>query len=194
MLNILVSSLVLAAPPGLSLEGHSDDCDLYIGRATPDGAVPMYADCRWTELSLSALDQALWQAERADEVFDRVEDALLVSQRSNTKSVWQLHSMSGLSDREVYVAWTRVVTGAEVRFDWKSAPYPLQRADAVACKRWDGSWTLNPLPGGGTHVEYYALYNAGEIPSTLVEWFGVSGLRSMVGDLREAVKAARLGR
>lgn len=192
MLLIALTSLALAVPPGFTLESSAGGCELYLGPTEADGAVPMYADCRWSELSMSALEGTLDKPERANEVFGRVAAAKLVSQRGAVKDVWQLHRMTGLSDREVIMHWTRSTRGDQIRWDWTSSQPTTLLPDNVACERYEGYWAISPLSTGGARVEYYSLYDAGDIPATLVRWFGVSGLKAAVDDLRETVASAKL--
>ena len=184
-MNRLLLALLLL--PGLAFAGERKvvaeraGCSISVGDR--DGAIDkIVADCVWP-VAPSAAIAAVKNPETHDFLSSVVESTRLADGR-----ILQIHFASGISNRQVTLAFTdQDLADGGFKTGWTLAKVqePL-RDGLVAVPVNDGSWEVHPDGAGGSKVTYTLRYDAGgKVPAWLVRSFQKGGIADLVEEMRE---------
>jgi hypothetical protein len=166
--------------------GEDNDCVFYKGDREGD-IIPVKAICQWT-VSAKKLHKALGRARDYDLYFSSVASSDPIDAPTGIQRVLQRHVHSGMSDRAVYLDYTRGPIKGGTRYSYKKAKIarPLPK-DHIEIELIRGYWEVRATPSGA-HLTFVSRYAAGgSIPDFLVRWFMTSGVKEMIGELKKYV-------
>lgn len=193
MFLLMLTTALAAAPAGYKETKRAHDCVLYVGLKEADGVVPVYAECRWPDVDAAVFDRVFSDWTTHDELFSTIIASDLVRKEGGASVVHQVHTASGISDREVILAGRRAEVDGGFRYHWTRTADALTVAKGnVATARSDGAWWIKAAEGGGIEVKYELSYDpGGSVPGFLVRWFQVGGVADVLYDLRTSMAARK---
>lgn len=187
MLTLLATALA-AVPSGFTEIKAGNDCKIYKGPATASGVVPVYATCDWTDVAPAKLHAVLADWEQHDEVWSTVGTSVTKKTEGSRSLVHQVHTLSGISNREVELWMEKKPVDKGFQYAWKSAAPVTPAKGNVATTLSLGFWQVTE-GSQGSHVEYSLTYDpGGSVPGFLVRWFQASGTLTSTEELRAAVR------
>jgi hypothetical protein len=180
-----------SAPSGYKPSRVEDGCQFSLGPTASDGVVPVQADCHWPDVSAEKVISTISDWSAHAKYFASVEAVRILEQGGGRVVMHQVHTASGISNREATLVGTRETRGEVTRFAWTMrGATQLPIADGnVQCGRDDGFWEVSAHPEGGARVTYHLEYDpAGSVPGFLVRAFQTGGLVTLVGELHQWAK------
>jgi len=157
------------------------DCAISVGDRDADGNDLIIADCTWP-IAADKVIKAVKSPENHDDILSSVEESTKLADGR----VLQIHFASGISNRQVTLAFTdQDLADGGFKTSWTVAPKqePL-RDGLVAVPVNDGSWEVRP-DGANSKVKYSLRYDAGgKVPTWLVRNFQKGGIADLVEEMR----------
>lgn len=190
MILLLVAS-ALALPPDYKQTKEASGCVLALGPADAQNDVPMYAECRWPDVTLERASELMGNWAGHDGLFSTVVTSDVRSTANGVTMAEQTHRAKGIADRQIVLTMQAETVGDGQKFSWKQAPgEPLELAKGnVLCERSEGYWEFHPHADGGVTVVHSLFYDpGGSVPGFLVRWFQTSGLENTVTEFRSAAQ------
>lgn len=187
LLSFLAAPALADAPAGFKEAKQANDCTVYKGPADADGVIPVFADCHWPEVSPAKLHAIEYDWEGHADVFSTVVSSKILRKDGERSRVYQMHALSGVSNREVEVwMWREEVPGG-FQYNWASDTPVTPKDGNVATAKHVGFWRITDHPKGGSRAEYQLSYDpGGSVPGFLVRWFQTSGTVDTTTELRAA--------
>jgi len=190
--TLVLSSAQAATPPVPS--GHKSvtvkhGCQISVAPTKSSGVAPIRADCHWPDVTAAALDKLLADWDGADRIFSSVAVSEVKSTSGGKVTFYQVHTASGISDREAMLVGSRSSVDGGFKYAWTmDGATQAPAADGrVTIGQDDGSWTVTDHPEGGVAVTYRLEYDpAGSVPSFFVRSFQSGGIVALVGELKAA--------
>ena len=169
--------------------GSSIGCHIKNG-AIEDGVMPVRAFCEWP-VPPDRLNAMLSAYGTHDEVFSLLAESSVLSTRGEVVRVRQIHSVSGISDREVVVDWTAEQTAKGKQYRWeRSADQAETSGRNIIVPVHRGHWEVRPS-GSCSELIYNAQYlPGGTVPPFLVRWFQGAGTEKVLKEFRQAAEGA----
>ncbi len=183
MLALLFVSSALA---GWTMTNESNDCKFYKGEPNANEIVPLRAECDWP-LEPTKLQGLIAKIDDHNLYFSSVAVSRVVASNAGEHNVYQVHVATGIADREAMLLYSDQPIEGGHQYSWKVNPDQTGiGGDKVRLEDDQGKWEVTANAGGGAHVVYELLYDAGgSVPGFVVRWFQGSGVRTLVGELRE---------
>lgn len=180
----------LAAPPaGFTELKRDNDCVVYRGTVDGGGIAPVYADCHWPDVAPEKLHALLADWEGHANVHATVVSSKIEKTEGEKSLVYQVHQLSGISNREVRIWMQKTAVSGGFEYSWKNDGVVEPQKGNVATARHIGYWRVTPDPAGGSHVEYSLDYDpGGSVPGFLIRWFQAGGTVETTNELRTAAK------
>jgi hypothetical protein len=181
--------LVPAALAAWSPNGAENGCAFFLGGV--EGKIqPVRAECDWP-IPAEKLHRLIAATADHDLYFSTVDACDVVGTQAGKELAVQVHTATGMSDREVALLFSKEPIPGGTRYTWTKAP------DQSAAKRGltnvavdTGMWEITSTPTGA-HVVYELRYDpGGSVPSFLVRWFSGSGLKTLLGEMRAYAEKA----
>ncbi len=192
MTVLLLLSTALAAPPDYRVTKKDvEGCTLYLGPADADGDIPMHAECHWPDVSIETFRKHFEDWAHHADMFGTVARSEVRRTDGDRSLVFQRHSTSGISDREVLLWMQKTTVDGYERYGWTKATDESFTAasDSVECKKSTGYWQVKASPKGGVEVINHLAYDpGGRVPGFMVRWFQTSGLEATVTDAKKAMR------
>lgn len=171
--------------------GRSDGCTLeqVPGEA---GAARVLADCDW-DVSATHLDALIRDWDAHERYFDNLAESTVLSDEGTRARVRQVHTASGISEREVVVDWYVEAVPNGHRYRWeKSVDQTGASGSRVEVERTTGFWEVTSRPAG-VRLRYSVEYlPGGNVPAFLIRMFQSSGMRGVLADLRDAAERTQV--
>ncbi len=182
MLSLL---LVTSALAGWEVTAQENDCTFYKGEAEGE-VVPLRAECDWP-IAPTKLQGLIEKIDDHNLYFSSVSLSRVVSSHAGEHNVYQVHVATGISDREAMLIYADEAIEGGRRFTWRVNPDQSGiTGEKVRLAEDAGKWEITAGADGGSHVVYELRYDAGgSVPGFVVRWFQGSGVRTLVGELRE---------
>ncbi len=182
MLSLLLVSAALA---GWTETARDHDCTFYKG-VEQSGVVPLRAECIWP-VEPAELQGLISRIDDHNLYFSSVSLSRVVSLNEGVSNVYQVHVATGISDREAMLLYTDEAIEGGRRYSWRVNPDQSGiTGERVRLAEDLGKWEISEHPGGGSQVVYELRYDpGGSVPGFVVRWFQGSGVRTLVGELRE---------
>jgi hypothetical protein len=186
-------TVVMAAPPGFKVTKQTEHCELSLGKALPNGVVPMRAECHWPHLAPERLHGLLEAWGDHDLYWSSVASSDV--KRSDAGRYWvhQVHQAKGISDREAVVLMEKKPIEGGARYGWVLDNAGLEVGSGrVEVAYSEGWWEITAHPEGGTKAVHQLSYDpGGSVPGFLVRWFQTSGLTAVVEEIEAYAASAR---
>ena len=190
MLNLLIITSALAAPPGFKVTKNTDHCELSLGPALATGTVPMRAECHWPDVAPDKVHALLGAWGDHDRYWSSVAQSDV--QRTDGARSWvhQVHQSKGISDRECVVVMSSESISGGTKYQWTLDQGDLTvEKGRVKVAQSDGYWEITAHPDGGTKAIHQLAYDpGGSVPGFLVRWFQTSGLTAVVTEIEAYAK------
>lgn len=179
----LAEEPVVEAEPAWEIVKESEDCSFARG---PEAQ--LVASCTWPDVQAARLDELLSDFAGAQEIWASVESSAIQGEPgSEGTPVFHVHSIPGLSDREILLLWKRVEEDGALRFSWTRAPEQPKVAEGRVNVPRDEGYYLIRSEGEGIALEALFIYEpGGSIPDWVVRATQVTSADVMLGELREA--------
>lgn len=148
----------------------------------------LVASCLWPEVDPDRLDALLSDFAGAQDIWDSVASSTIAGEPGQQGTpVLHVHSIPGLSDREVLLLWSRVEEDGAVRYAWTRSPeQPRPREGRVNVPRDEGYYLVR-TEGSGTSLEARFVYEpGGSIPDWVLRATQAASAGAMLDELREA--------
>ncbi len=183
---MLALLFVTSALAGWNLTNESNDCKFYKGEPDAQGVVPLRAECDWP-LEPSKLQGLIAKIDDHNLYFSSVTVSRVVATNAGESNVYQVHAATGIADREAMLVYADEPIEGGHRYTWKvNTDQSGVTGEKVRLEVDDGKWEITANHDGGAHVVYELHYDAGgSVPGFVVRWFQGSGVRTLVGELRE---------
>jgi len=181
---MLALLLVTSAFAGWTATAESNDCTFFKGDTTGE-VLPVRAECDWP-IDPSKLQGLIAKIDDHNLYFSTVSLSRVVATNGGENNVYQVHTATGISDREAMLIYAdEPITGGH-RYTWRVNPDQTGiTGEKVRLAEDIGKWEITAGAGGGSHVVYELSYDAGgSVPGFVVRWFQGSGVRTLVGELR----------
>jgi hypothetical protein len=188
MLHLFLTTVFAAPPAGYEELKQGNDCTVYRGAQDAAGIAPVYAECVWPEIPPDKLHKVLIDWEGHADTHVTVATSKIEKTEGERSLVYQVHQLSGISDREVRIWMQRTAVPNGFEYSWKNIePFePLVKGN-VATTKHEGYWRVTANPAGGSKVEYALTYNpGGSVPGFLIRWFQAGGTIDTTVELRTA--------
>ncbi len=156
-------------------------CSISVGDRDAAGNDLIVADCTW-DIPADKVIKAVKAPEKHDEYLSSVEE----STRLPDGRVLQVHYASGISNRQVTLAFTdQDLPDGGFKTSWTRAPQQEALRDGlVDVPVNDGYWEVHPN-GAGSKVIYSLRYDAGgKVPTWLVRNFQKGGISDLVEEMK----------
>jgi hypothetical protein len=171
---------ITTAAAGWTQTGADNGCTWFTGAA--EGTItPLRAECDWS-IPASKLQTLLADFNMHDDYFSAVSQSVVIG----AGMCRQVHVASGISDREVVIAFkTEDIPGGK-RYSWQKASDQSAVTGAGVMPGTDtGKWEVTTNATGGSHVVYELHYDpSGSVPSFVIRWFQGSGFKAFVLELK----------
>jgi hypothetical protein len=187
----LLTSIGLAAPSEYNFVEENENCLYYTGPVQKSGALPIWAECHWKEISLERLDSFLKDIEGQTKSYSSVSDTKILERSKNKIIFWQVHTDPRMSPREGRIICVREMTDKNITHRWwLSENQQSPTDDNLLIEEHSGSWTLEEHPDGGVKLRYESLYlPGGNIPAWIVRQFQTSAVIQMLEETYQTVKS-----
>jgi len=182
---LLLASSAWALPPGFHETKTTQYCQLALGKAGPNGVVPMRAECHWPHIEPDKLHGLMGAWGDHDLYFSSVVSSDVQKTDGGRSWVHQVHRAKGISDRECVVVMEKTSIDGGARYGWTVDNGGLVvEKGRVEVAQSDGFWEIRPHADGGTAAVHQLSYDpGGSVPGFLVRWFQTSGLTAVVTEL-----------
>ena len=166
--------------------GEDNGCVFYKG-VREGQIIPVKAICQWT-VPAEKLHKTLGNASDYDLYFSSVASSDPIDAPAGVQRVLQRHVHSGMSDRAVYLDYTRGPIKGGTRYSYNKAiiARPLPK-DHIEIELIRGYWEVRATPSGAQLIFVSRYAAGGSIPDFLIRWFMTSGVKEMIGELKKYV-------
>jgi hypothetical protein len=148
----------------------------------------LVASCLWPEVSPARLDALLSDFGGAQDIWQSVASSTITGEPTEAGTpVFHVHSIPGLSDREVLLLWSRVEEDGALRYAWtRPQDQPRVTEGRVNVVRDEGYYLVRS-EGEGTALEALFVYEpGGSIPDWILRATQAASADVMLQELRQA--------